>query len=64
MEPRLLAVGLWEFLTLAEAFHGSPLPLQEIGYTHMRVAEGVNSLLQMAGLLARLCSKTAPPAAS
>lgn len=38
--------------------------LQEIGYTHMRVAEGVNSLLQMAGLLARLCSKTAPPAAS
>lgn len=38
--------------------------LQEIGYTHMRVAEGVNSLLQMAGLLGRLCSKTAPPAAS
>ncbi|CAF88263.1 unnamed protein product, partial [Tetraodon nigroviridis] len=38
--------------------------VKEIGYTHMRVAEGVNSLLQMAGLLARLCSKTAPPAAS
>lgn len=37
---------------------------QEIGFTHMRVAEGVNSLLQMAGLLGRLCSKTAPPAAS
>ena len=31
--------------------------LQEIGYTHMRVAEGVSSLLQMSGLLARLCSK-------
>uniref|UniRef100_A0A8C7ZNL5 Replication factor C (activator 1) 2 n=1 Tax=Oryzias sinensis TaxID=183150 RepID=A0A8C7ZNL5_9TELE len=38
--------------------------IKEIGYTNMRVAEGVNSLLQMAGLLGRLCSKTAPPAAS
>nr|XP_046253665.1 replication factor C subunit 2 [Scatophagus argus] len=38
--------------------------IKEIGYTHMRVAEGVGSLLQMAGLLGRLCSKTAPPAAS
>ncbi|KAM3617171.1 uncharacterized protein V6R79_003142 [Siganus canaliculatus] len=38
--------------------------IKEIGYTHMRVAEGVNSLLQMAGLLGRLCGKTAPPAAS
>uniref|UniRef100_A0A8C6PXL5 Replication factor C subunit 2 n=1 Tax=Nothobranchius furzeri TaxID=105023 RepID=A0A8C6PXL5_NOTFU len=38
--------------------------IKEIGFTHMRVAEGVNSLLQMAGLLGRLCSKTAPPAAS
>ncbi|XP_034392288.1 replication factor C subunit 2 [Cyclopterus lumpus] len=38
--------------------------IKEIGYTHMRVSEGVNSLLQMSGLLARLCSKTAPPAAS
>ncbi|MGH0123793.1 UNVERIFIED_CONTAM: hypothetical protein FKN15_066833 [Acipenser sinensis] len=37
---------------------------KEIGYTHMRVAEGVNSLLQMAGLLGRLCAKTASPAAS
>uniref|UniRef100_A0A665UCF5 Replication factor C subunit 2-like n=1 Tax=Echeneis naucrates TaxID=173247 RepID=A0A665UCF5_ECHNA len=38
--------------------------IKEIGYTHMRVAEGVNSLLQMSGLLGRLCSKTLPPAAS
>ncbi|XP_031169038.2 replication factor C subunit 2-like [Sander lucioperca] len=37
--------------------------IKEIGYTHMRMSEGVNSLLQMAGLLGRLCSKTAPPAA-
>lgn len=37
---------------------------QEIGYTHMKVAEGVNSLLQMAGLLARLCQKTMAPVAS
>ncbi|KAG8587437.1 hypothetical protein GDO81_005661 [Engystomops pustulosus] len=33
--------------------------IKEIGYTHMKIAEGVNSLLQMAGLLARLCQKTA-----
>lgn len=38
--------------------------MQEIGYTHMKVAEGVNSLLQMAGLLARLCQKTMAPVAS
>uniref|UniRef100_A0A671RRM7 Replication factor C subunit 2-like n=1 Tax=Sinocyclocheilus anshuiensis TaxID=1608454 RepID=A0A671RRM7_9TELE len=38
--------------------------IKEIGYTHMKVAEGVNSLLQMAGLLGRLCSKTAAPDAS
>uniref|UniRef100_A0A8C4QKQ2 Replication factor C subunit 2 n=1 Tax=Eptatretus burgeri TaxID=7764 RepID=A0A8C4QKQ2_EPTBU len=33
--------------------------IKEIGLTHMRVVEGVHSLLQMAGLLARLCQKTA-----
>uniref|UniRef100_W5KFB3 Replication factor C subunit 2 n=1 Tax=Astyanax mexicanus TaxID=7994 RepID=W5KFB3_ASTMX len=38
--------------------------IKEIGYTHMKIAEGVNSLLQMAGLLGRLCSKTAAPEAS
>uniref|UniRef100_A0A8C1QCV9 Replication factor C (activator 1) 2 n=1 Tax=Cyprinus carpio TaxID=7962 RepID=A0A8C1QCV9_CYPCA len=38
--------------------------IKEIGYTHMKVSEGVNSLLQMAGLLGRLCSKTAAPDAS
>ncbi|KAM9370698.1 replication factor C subunit 2 isoform 2-T2 [Phaethornis superciliosus] len=38
--------------------------IKEIGYTHMKIAEGVNSLLQMAGLLASLCQKTAAPAAS
>lgn len=35
--------------------------IKEIGYTHMRISEGVDSLLQMAGLLARLCRKSAPP---
>lgn len=40
------------------------LSSQEIGYTHMKVVEGVNSLLQMAGLLARLCQKTMAPVAS
>ncbi|XP_049645483.1 replication factor C subunit 2 isoform X2 [Suncus etruscus] len=38
--------------------------IKEIGYTHMKVVEGVNSLLQMAGLLARLCQKTMAPVAS
>jgi replication factor C subunit 2/4 len=36
--------------------------VKEIGYTHMRIAEGVDSLLQMAGLLARLCKKSVLPA--
>jgi len=31
--------------------------LREIGFTHMRIAEGVNSLLQLLGLVARLCQK-------
>lgn len=35
--------------------------IKEIGYTHMRIAEGVQSLLQMSGLLARLCQKSAKP---
>ncbi|XP_060564748.1 replication factor C subunit 2-like [Ruditapes philippinarum] len=34
---------------------------KEIGYTHMRIAEGVHSLLQMSGMLARLCKKSAEP---
>ncbi|XP_076835940.1 replication factor C subunit 2 [Brachyhypopomus gauderio] len=38
--------------------------IKEIGYTHMKIAEGVNSLLQMAGLLGRLCSKTSTPNAN
>ncbi|XP_057295075.1 replication factor C subunit 2-like [Hydractinia symbiolongicarpus] len=33
--------------------------VKEIGYTHMRIVEGVQSLLQMSGLLARLCEKAA-----
>ena len=35
--------------------------LQEIGFTHMRVAEGVNTLLQLSGLVARLCKVAMPP---
>lgn len=37
---------------------------QEIGFTHMRIAEGNNSLLQLSGLLARMCRKVVPPAKS
>ncbi|XP_046360276.1 replication factor C subunit 2-like [Haliotis rufescens] len=35
--------------------------IKEIGYTHMRIVEGVDSLLQMAGMLARLCKLSATP---
>lgn len=31
--------------------------LREIGFTHMRIADGVNSLLQLLGLVARLSQK-------
>jgi replication factor C subunit 2/4 len=31
--------------------------LREIGFTHMRITDGVNSLLQLMGLVARLCQK-------
>lgn len=32
--------------------------LREIGFTHMRIADGVNTMLQLFGLLARLSQKT------
>lgn len=32
--------------------------IQEIGLTHLKIVKGVNSLLQMSGLLARLCTKS------
>lgn len=32
--------------------------LREIGFTHMRIADGVNSLLQLLGLIARLSQKS------
>lgn len=35
--------------------------VKEIGFTQMRIAEGVHSLLQLSGLLARLCKKTEIP---
>jgi replication factor C subunit 2/4 len=34
--------------------------IKEIGFTQLRVSEGVASLLQLSGLLARLCLKTEP----
>jgi len=33
--------------------------LKEIGYTHLRITQGVNSLLQLSGMLARLCRVSA-----
>lgn len=32
--------------------------LQQIGFCHMRVGDGVNSRLQLSGLLAELCKLT------
>jgi replication factor C subunit 2/4 len=32
--------------------------LQQIGYSHMRIGDGVNSRLQLSGLLAELCKLT------
>lgn len=35
--------------------------IKEIGYTHMRIVQGVSSLLQMSGLLAKLCQISTTP---
>ncbi|KAF8349689.1 P-loop containing nucleoside triphosphate hydrolase protein [Amanita rubescens] len=35
--------------------------IKEIGFTHMRVLEGVGTLIQLAGLVARLCKKNMRP---
>ncbi|XP_042866950.1 replication factor C subunit 2-like [Penaeus japonicus] len=37
--------------------------IKEIGYTHLRIVQGTSSLLQLSGLLARLCAKSLQPAA-
>jgi hypothetical protein len=34
------------------------LLLQEIGFCHIRISDGVNSRLQLSGLLAKLCKLT------
>ncbi|XP_063588997.1 replication factor C subunit 2-like [Penaeus indicus] len=38
--------------------------IKEIGYTHLRIVQGNSSLLQLSGLLARLCSKSLQPVAA
>ena len=35
--------------------------IKEIGFTHMRISEGLNTYLQLAGLLARLCKRKLVP---
>jgi replication factor C subunit 2/4 len=34
---------------------------QEIGFTHMRILEGVQTLLQLSGCVARLCKINMQP---
>ena len=36
--------------------------LREIGFAHMKIADGVGSLLQLLGLVGRLCQKVEIPA--
>ncbi|GFH18182.1 DNA replication factor C complex subunit 2, partial [Haematococcus lacustris] len=36
--------------------------LKEVGFCHMRIGDGVNSRLQLSGLLAKLCRYTSPAA--
>ena len=40
-----------------------PPALQQIGFCHMRIGDGVNSRLQLSGLLADLCKLTLRAAA-
>lgn len=35
--------------------------IREIGFTHMRILEGVSTVVQLAGLLARLCKLSMKP---
>jgi replication factor C subunit 2/4 len=35
--------------------------MQEIGFTHMRILEGVQTLLQLSGCIARLCKINMKP---
>ncbi len=47
---------LWRFCS-AIVRH-SRVPPQEIGFCHIRISDGVNSRLQLSGLLAKLCKLT------
>jgi len=35
--------------------------IKEIGWTHMRILEGVGTLVQLGGLVARLCKMKVDP---
>lgn len=37
------------------------MSLQEIGWTHMRILEGVGTLVQLGAMIARLCRISVPP---
>lgn len=49
-------------------YHEMPEPekleyIKEIGFTHMRISEGLNTYLQLVGLLSRLCKRKLAPSA-
>ena len=42
-------------MLLLELLRPSICCLQEVGFCHIRISDGVNSRLQLSGLLAKLC---------
>lgn len=60
MSPRSLFIPtpptvLVVILTIPPLILSVPSSLQEIGWTHMRILEGVGTLVQLGGLISRLC---------
>lgn len=53
-----------EFIRVSEALEYSgagALTIQEIGWTHMRILEGVGTIVQLGAMIARLCRLSMPP---
>lgn len=54
----LLPLGLFVHMQRSSLLTKAPHELlmnQEVGFAHMRIADGVGTLLQLSGLLAKLC---------
>ena len=59
----------WPSMLVDARLRSTSMLSQEVGFTHMRVLDGLDTLLQMSGLVAKLCcvsyaargGKPAPP---